>query len=149
MVDISTKLVQIKAMVEKRQHFTINRARQYGKTTTLGCPFLVSRICQHINGKLGKDWSVNGVQAAVKIILKEDNTLFDDMHKNMENNKNLYNLLHDVLIMGKPRTFARGSLLVKLGLIYGIIKETEAGVTVSNKIFESVIINKFIADNEI
>lgn len=35
MVDISDKLVQIKAMVDAGQYFTINRARQYGKTTTL------------------------------------------------------------------------------------------------------------------
>jgi hypothetical protein len=36
MVDISDKVNQIAAMVEKGRYFTINRARQYGKTTTLG-----------------------------------------------------------------------------------------------------------------
>jgi len=35
MADISEKIRQIMAMVEKGQYFTINRARQYGKTTTL------------------------------------------------------------------------------------------------------------------
>lgn len=35
MVDISGKLRQIKVMVDEGQYFTINRARQYGKTTTL------------------------------------------------------------------------------------------------------------------
>ena len=35
MADISGKLRQIKAMVDKGQYFTINRARQYGKTTIL------------------------------------------------------------------------------------------------------------------
>lgn len=35
MVDISDRLVQIKAMIDAGQYFTINRARQYGKTTTL------------------------------------------------------------------------------------------------------------------
>lgn len=35
MVDISDRLEQIKAMVDAGQYFTINRARQYGKTTTL------------------------------------------------------------------------------------------------------------------
>lgn len=35
MVDISEKLSQIKKMVDAGQYFTINRARQYGKTTTL------------------------------------------------------------------------------------------------------------------
>ncbi len=35
MVDISERLKEIKVMVDKGQYFTINRARQYGKTTTL------------------------------------------------------------------------------------------------------------------
>jgi hypothetical protein len=35
MVDITPKLEQIKTMVDNGQYFTINRARQYGKTTTL------------------------------------------------------------------------------------------------------------------
>ncbi|MBR1390730.1 MAG: AAA-like domain-containing protein [Lachnospiraceae bacterium] len=35
MVDISKKLERIVAMIEDDEYFTINRARQYGKTTTL------------------------------------------------------------------------------------------------------------------
>jgi len=35
MVDITEKLKQIKAMIDKQRYFTINRGRQYGKTTTL------------------------------------------------------------------------------------------------------------------
>lgn len=35
MVDISKQLNQIKAMIDSGKYFTINRARQYGKTTTL------------------------------------------------------------------------------------------------------------------
>jgi hypothetical protein len=35
MVDITPKLEQIKTMIDAGQYFTINRARQYGKTTTI------------------------------------------------------------------------------------------------------------------
>ena len=35
MVDISKKLDEIEKLVDDKQYFTINRARQYGKTTTL------------------------------------------------------------------------------------------------------------------
>ena len=35
MVDLSSRLSEIKAMVDQGLYFTINRARQYGKTTTL------------------------------------------------------------------------------------------------------------------
>ena len=39
MVDISERLKKIKAMIDARKYFTINRARQYGKTTTLQALF--------------------------------------------------------------------------------------------------------------
>lgn len=35
MVDISDKIRQIAELIEQKKYFTINRARQYGKTTTL------------------------------------------------------------------------------------------------------------------
>lgn len=35
MVDINGRLQQIKVLVDGGKYFTINRARQYGKTTTL------------------------------------------------------------------------------------------------------------------
>lgn len=35
MVDIRERLIQIKALVDEGEYFVINRARQYGKTTTL------------------------------------------------------------------------------------------------------------------
>ena len=36
MVNIDKKLVQIKNMIDRGDYFTINRSRQYGKSTTLG-----------------------------------------------------------------------------------------------------------------
>lgn len=45
MVDISDKLSQIVGMIEDEEYFTINRARQYGKTTTL------SQIDRKLQGK--------------------------------------------------------------------------------------------------
>lgn len=35
MVDLTDRLRQIKVMVDRGDYFTINRARQYGKTTML------------------------------------------------------------------------------------------------------------------
>ena len=35
MVDLSSRVEEIKKLVDKKKYFTINRARQYGKTTTL------------------------------------------------------------------------------------------------------------------
>ncbi|MEZ3488173.1 MAG: AAA-like domain-containing protein [Lachnospiraceae bacterium] len=45
MVDIRNRLEQIRAMVDAGQYFTIHRARQYGKTTTLMA--LAQSLCSH------------------------------------------------------------------------------------------------------
>ena len=37
MVDISGKIEKIRKLVDDQCYFTINRARQYGKSTTLAC----------------------------------------------------------------------------------------------------------------
>ena len=115
---------------------------------TSGYPFLVSRICQCIDEELSKDWTPHSVQAAVNIILRERNTLFDDLYKNLENNKNLYDLIYDTLMLGKKRTYAIGSPAVDIADIYGIIKEADQSIAVSNRIFELVICNHFIAKDE-
>lgn len=35
MIDLKSRMIQIKAMIDAGEYFTINRARQYGKTTML------------------------------------------------------------------------------------------------------------------
>lgn len=74
MADISGKLDKIIAMIEDDEYFTINRARQYGKTTTL------SRLDDQLKYKYTVlRLSFEGV--AEKELLKSRNTLFDDLIK--------------------------------------------------------------------
>ena len=115
---------------------------------TGGYPFLVSRICQCVDEELSKDWTPYGIQEAVSIILREDNTLFVDLYKNLENNKNIYDLIYDVLMLGKKRTFSIGSPAVSTANMYGIIKDEGQSAAVANRIFELVICNYFIAKDE-
>lgn len=116
---------------------------------TSGYPFLVSRICKHIDEKLDMDWSIDGVKNAVKIILDERNTLFDDIYKNLENNKKLYDLMYNLVILGNEYTYNLGNPEIALGTMYGLLTKNEKGVAVSNKIFEILLSNYFISKNEL
>ena len=115
---------------------------------TSGYPFLVSRICQCIDEELIQDWTIGGVQEAVKIILHEQNTLFGDLYKNLENDQNLYDFIYDLLITGRQRTFSAGNPVIDMALTYDIIKKENEKVTVSNKIFEIIICDYFISKDE-
>ena len=103
---------------------------------TSGYPFLVSRICQHIDEKLSKDWTLEGVQKAVKIILDESNTLFDDVFKNLENNTALSKMIYELLILGEEKPFVIDNMIINTGVMYGFLKNSDGRITVANKIFE-------------
>jgi hypothetical protein len=95
-----------------------------------------------------KDWTKENVQKDLQIINKEKNTLFDDLGKNLENNRQLYELIYDILIIGNKRAYSIVNPIVEMADMYGIIKETKQGIAVSNKIFELIICNYFISKDE-
>lgn len=72
---------------------------------TSGYPFLVSRICQIIDETLNAIWNEETMIKAVKLLLKEKNTLFDDVIKNMENNKELREYIFDIIFNGEEKEF--------------------------------------------
>jgi len=111
---------------------------------TSGYPFLVSRICQCIDGKLGKDWTPCGVQAAVKILLTEKNTLFDDISKNLENYEQLREFTRSILISGERKKFTRLDVCVDFGVMFGYFKNVDNAVAIANRIFEMVMTDYFI-----
>jgi hypothetical protein len=115
---------------------------------TDGYPFLVSRICQHIDAKLAQNWTLGGILDAVEMLFEEKNTLFDDLFKNLENNKELYNLIYDVLILGSKIAFRIQNPTINIGAMYGIIKKGDPYIRVSNKIFELLIFEYLISRDE-
>ena len=78
---------------------------------------LVSRICQCIDVEPGKDRMPGGVRNAVQFILREENTLFDDLFKNLENDKKLYDFIYDVLIIWKQMTYKQINRFTRFRII--------------------------------
>ncbi|HAN09554.1 MAG TPA: AAA family ATPase [Clostridiales bacterium] len=108
---------------------------------TSGYPFLVSKICKVIDED-SKEWSVSGVQEAIRMILKENNTLFDDLIKNIENNKKLMEMVNDIIIDGILYSYVQTDEIISIGAMYGIFKESNEGkVKMHNKIFEILLYN--------
>ena len=119
-------------------------------THTNGYPFLVSRICKHIDEKLDKNWSPEGVEEAVRVVLGEVNVLFDDMAKNLRNFKNLHDFMYEILIVGETKMFNIDVLEVSLANAFGYIKKMNGSskIAVSNRIFEIRMTHYFAAKDE-
>jgi hypothetical protein len=110
-----------------------------------GYPFLVSRLCQIIDEDLRQDWSLNGVQNAIQMIVNEQNMLFDDMIKNLEEYPDLYQLIYELLIIGEKRyNSSIDDPMVKRALMFCILKRQDnKQIVIHNRIFE-VVISKYM-----
>ena len=115
---------------------------------TSGYPFLVSKICKVIDEKLDKIWIIESVEQAVKIILKENNTLFESLIKNLENNRKLYEVIYEVIVNGVRIGFNIHNQVQSKAAMYGIIKSENDRVKVQNIIFEKLIYNYMISNRE-
>ena len=146
--EISTMLHEYESDFKTGMDISVLSNAVYSHTN--GYPFLVSRICLCIDEELDNNWTLEGVNDAVQIILEEPNVLFDDMFKNLENHKNLYDFMYELLILGESKSFNLYDQAVSLANTYGYIKKGAGRkqTVVSNRIFETMIIDYFVARNE-
>lgn len=121
---------------------------------TAGYPFLVSRLCKIIDEEIivrddRKNWSLENVEEAFQIILKEKNTNFDSLISNLENNEELYNAVFEIIITGREKGYNRHNPLIDLGETYGIFKEEDGKLRIHNRIYEQIIYNYMISKLEL
>ncbi|MCL1916854.1 MAG: AAA-like domain-containing protein [Peptococcaceae bacterium] len=152
-VDMSFNDAEIATMLaeyerDHRTNMDIPAISEEIHTYTNGYPYLVSRICKHIDEKLDRNWTSQGVQNAVQILLNERNTLFDDIYKNLENNKELYNFIYGILILGERYNFKFGNPVVELAHTFGVIENNNGVAALSNRIFEVLIYEYFISKEQ-
>ncbi len=92
---------------------------------TSGYPFLVSYLCRLMDekilpGKKAKEWALEDLEAAVQMALAENNTNFDSLIKNLENNRDLYELVFKIIMNDGEFSFNTDNPVMNDGAIYGI-----------------------------
>lgn len=157
-VDMSFSEADISTMLqpyadENNLSMEIERLSQEIYKFTSGYPFLVSRICQIIDedflGEGKRVWTVVDIQKAVKLLLDEKNTLFDDLIKNLENNPELYNHIYNVLISRLPVSYNMNNPIIDLGHMFGYLeKDKNNNIIISNQILKEVIYNYMVSKTD-
>lgn len=147
-VDLSFTSVEIVTMLssyseDKKIKMDIPAISERLYYYTSGYPFLVSRLCYLIDDTIMKEscWQTCDVDTAFKAILKEDNTNFENVIKNLENKPDLYNLVFDLIIEGYEKFFNHHNPVIKQGIIHGILKNQEGPLEIQNKIYREIIYN--------
>lgn len=112
---------------------------------TSGYPFLVSKLCKTIAEdvfphKAEKSWTLDDLEKAVQLLLRENNTNFDSLIKNLENNADLYELVYRVIIEGDAIPYNQHNPTIHLGVLYGVFKPN-THVKIHNRIYEQLIYN--------
>lgn len=118
---------------------------------TSGYPFLVSRLCQILDEEIPRiegfdkksSWTENGFLEAIKIILQEQNTLFDDMKKKMLDFPEMTKLLERLLFNGEHIPFGVDNRQIEIAVMFNFIKNEKGAVAVFNRIFETRFYNYF------
>ena len=147
-IDMSLSKTGIKNMLEeykkdKSLELDLEKTVDFIYFYTSGYPFLVSRICQIIDEDLGAFWNEENMIKAIKLLLNEQNTLFDDLIKNIENNKHLKDYVLDIIMNGARNTFNIFNPTINIGVMFGYFKNEENMVAISNRIFSQVLYNYF------
>ncbi|MCD7883972.1 MAG: AAA-like domain-containing protein [Lachnospiraceae bacterium] len=124
---------------------------------TSGYPFLVSRLCQIMAQNVteaspkeerAKAWSAEAFQDAVREILRKTNTLFDDMVKKLADYPKLREMIYSILFQGSRYAYEPDNELIRVGEMFGFLKERDGKVSVSNRIFEMKLYNLFLSEEE-
>ena len=159
-IDMSLSETGIKGMLDEYEadHHTGMNANSIAKSLreyTNGYPFLVSRICQLLDEEVSKTmslsdvWTGNGVDEAVKLLLSENNTLFQSLTKNLNNYPELKSSIRSILMEGTKLTWNPDQAEIVYMQMYGLIRNDHNTVRVANRIFETRLYNLFLSDEEL
>lgn len=110
---------------------------------TSGYPFLVSKLCKIIDEKIMPEnelvWKKEYMDMAVKLILKDSNTNFDSLIKNIENNDELYYFVENIILKGERISYINTDEIINMAATYGILKEYKGNCKIHNRIYEQLL----------
>lgn len=150
-VDMSFSPQEISTMLQEyeQDHHTgmdiVAMSEEIYKYTN-GYPYLVSWLCKWMDQNTPTEWGRHSVQLAIKGILNSrNNTLFDSLRNNIENNAQLKDLVFRILYDGEEFMYNHANPIIELGEMFGIFANRNDYVAISNKIFEIYLYNYSIS----
>ena len=159
-IDMSLSEDGIKGMLDEYEadHHTGMDTAEIAKQIrdyTNGYPYLVSRICELIDKKIcenlkpQKAWTRIGIEDAVKMILSENNTLFQSITGKLAQYPDLKAAIRSILMEGTKLTYnAQQDSIIQMQM-YGLVRNDHNTVRIDNRIFETMLYNLFFSDEEL
>ena len=108
---------------------------------TSGYPFLVSRLCKIIDEEIQpkEQWTLSHIDTALHIMLKEDNTNFQSLIKNLENNQSLYDMVYRIVLEGENIIYNFYNPVIEQGVTHGVFRDDNGRLKIQNRVYEQLI----------
>lgn len=162
-LDMSFSAKEIAGMLEQyeadcRTGMDFKRIAELMYEYTFGYPYLVSGLCKILDEELpgSKDfpdkssaWTEKGFYEAEKILVKEDNTLYESLIGKLELFPELRSMLYDLLFQGKEVPYVATNAYIKDAAMFGFIRNENDRAVIFNRIFEGVLYNHFISEDAV
>ena len=114
---------------------------------TAGYPFLVVRLCMLMDES--GNWTKDGFLEATKKMLNDDNTLFKDISKKLEDFPDLSNMIYRMLFLGEEFPYNPQNKSQELGKLFNFIDEKDGKAVISNRLLETWFYNLFFTNERL
>ncbi len=161
-VDMSLSQAGIKGMLEEYEadHQTgmdTSKMAELLHNYTSGYPYLVSRLCQLMDERIGgadekttkAAWTEEGFLEAVRMLLVDTNTLFESLIGKLADYPELEQMLKELLFFGKPISYNPTNPVIGLAVMFGFVKNADGKVIPANRIFDTLLYNHFLSMDEL
>lgn len=152
LVDMSFSTEDIEGMLREYEsdHHTGMDIRQTASLLydyTSGYPYLVSRLCMFMDGRIpGNAWTKEGVLASVKMLLEDNNPLFQSLINKLTDFQDLNRVIMRLLFQGQSIAYNVDDRAVQAALMFGFVKIRNSVVLLANRIFEMCLYNQYLLD---
>lgn len=99
--------------------------------------------------KKNSPWEKEGFLTAVRMLLLENNTLFESLIGKLTDYPELEQMLKELLFYGKPITYNPTNPVISLAEMFGFVKNAEGRVIPANRIFDTLLYNHFLSQEEL
>jgi hypothetical protein len=159
-VDMDFSVEDITGMLECYEQdcqtgMNVNEIAQLIYDYTGGYPYLVSDLCKIMDEQLSESqccaeiWTKQGVLEAVRVLLSESNTLFDDMRKKLQDYGELLKMFKDILFSGLDFPYNNYNTVIDIAKMFGYVRNNHGTVQVANRIFETWLYNWMISEEKL
>ena len=121
---------------------------------TSGYPYLVSAFCKLIDEEVSTEdtpesrknaWTRDGFFQAERMLLEEENTLFDSLIGKLSDIPELNTLIRNLLFTGSNTVYNADLPAINIAAMLGFIKKHHHTITIANRIFETRLYNFYLS----